>query len=139
MSHRTLQSTVVLTAVGGLLALSAPAALAAPDATPHTVTVTGTASGVTVSSATVSGPSVTFTAATTVASTANGGGSSLIMFRLQNGATLAKVYADFQEEFGKQGAKGTRDLTHDAVFTGLAAPTVGHPLTIPAKLAPGAY
>ena len=138
MKRHTYKAAGVLAAVGGLLAATAPAAFAAPDAAaPHKVSVVGNGSSVTLSTSTVTGNTVTFATSTTAK-----GGSQIVAFSLQNGATLAKVFADFGEEFSnnpKTDAKGTRDLTHDAFFVGLADPTAGRPVTVSEQLPAGTY
>src|SRR5947209_3415523 len=96
-----LRGSMLLAATGGLLALTAPAAHAASgSALPHYVNVTGNGHAVSVSHDTIDGGPVTLRVATTNPSSPNGGGSSIVMFRLQNGADLNQVFGDFAEEFG---------------------------------------
>ena len=58
------------------------------------------------------------------------------------GATLADVVQGFQEEFStnpKVAAKGTRDLTRDAWFFGLAQVSRTTPATVTRRLRRGSY
>jgi hypothetical protein len=70
------------------------------------------------------------------------GGSSVQMFQLNKGATLAQVLSDFVDEFSgilPTEAKGTQELLRDITFHGLADVTPGHPETVTENLRPGTY
>jgi hypothetical protein len=103
------------------------------------VDVRGDGSSVHLDHTRVHAGSIRFRVHTTNPSTPDGGGSQITLFRTKNGATLQTVFADIAEEFGPDAAKGTRDLTHDATFYGLADVTPKTPVTVTEKLSPGTY
>jgi hypothetical protein len=67
------------------------------------------------------------------------GGSDISLFRLSPGKSLNDVLADFQEEFGSNPAKGTRDLTRDIDVHGLADVVHGYTMVVTENLSPGTY
>jgi len=104
----------------------APAAQAADAAAlPQYVEVSGNGHAVSLTRSAVGSGVVTLRDSTTNPATPSSDGGSSNIFRLQNGATLQKVICDLGEEFESDPAKGTRDLTHDGDFHGLADPTDG--------------
>ena len=65
-----------------------------------------------------------------------------MLFRPKANATLADVVRGFREEFStnpKVAAKGTRDLTRDAVFYGLAQVSRTTPAAVTRRLTRGSY
>jgi len=75
-------------------------------------------------------------------STTGTDGSEIILFRPAANVTLAQVAADFQEVFSQDpatAAKGTRDLTRDVRFYGLAFVVPGTPATVTESLGAGTY
>ena len=128
----------MLVTAGALVAMGASSALASTSSAHNVVDVVGNGSSVHLSHDYVSAGTVVFHVSTTVPSY-TGSGSEITMFRPKAGATVAKVFADFAEEFGSDPAKGTRDLTADAQFLGLADVTQGYPMTVTESLKPGTY
>ncbi len=129
-------------AAGGVVATAGPASAlevqSGPDKPGSAVWVHGDGSHVTLSRSSVDGGRVTFKM-----DTSNGkDGSNFTLFRLVGNATLARVSADFAEEFSHNpstAAKGTRDLTRDARFFGLAQVGKGTPATVTEQLSAGTY
>lgn len=126
----------VVTSCGFLTVGGAASADAATDA--PVVAVRGGVHGVTVSRDTVPTGRVVFR----VATTNRGSGSIILMFRPLGKATRSTLLKDFSEEASNipaVAAKGTRDLTRNFTFFGLADVVVGTPATVSEYLRPGAY
>jgi hypothetical protein len=69
-------------------------------------------------------------------------GTDIVLFRPKAHATLANVLNGFKEEFStnpKVSAKGTRDLTRDAWFSGLAQVERSSPATVTQYMKRGSY
>lgn len=135
-----LKGAVVVLSAGALVALGAGAALASTGSPAQVVNVVGNGSAVHLSKSTVHAGTVQFNVSTTVY--ASRGSSEIVMFKPKNGATPAKVLADFGDEFSgdpSTAAKGTRELVRDATFHGLADPAQNTPFTITEKLTAGTY
>lgn len=106
------------------------------------VSVTGTGRSVTLDTDTVHAGSIHFKVSTTNASSPNGGGSGITLFKINAGHDLKTVFRDLRLEFSqdpKRSAKGTRELTEDATFYGLADVTVGHDIVATTTLSSGTY
>jgi hypothetical protein len=100
--------------------------------------VHGDGAHVTLSRTSVDGGRVTFKMDTSNAKD----GSNFTLLRLVGNATLARIAADFAEESSPNpstAAKGTRDLTRDARFFGLAQVGKGTPATVTEQLTAGTY
>ncbi len=146
MRRSTLRAAAVLVTTGALIAMGTSSALASPvhhdqHQQQSSVDVVGSGSSVTLSRSSVPAGSIEFHVSTTVPAS-SGNGSEITMFTPKQGATVATVFADFAEEFSDDpttAAKGTRDLTKDAVFFGLADVTEGYPMTVTESLRPGTY
>jgi len=68
--------------------------------------------------------------------------SGILMFTLADHITLTQVFADFQEQFSNvpaTRAKGTRDISRDAHFYGLADVVAGTPASVTQTLHAGTY
>jgi hypothetical protein len=142
MRRSALRGVAVLATAGAFVALEASSALASERGGgehQQVVTVRGNGSAVHLDRTHLHAGSIQFRVRTTNPSTPDGGGSQITMFRLKNGATLAKVFADIGEEFGANPAKGTRDLVHDATFYGLADVATSTPVTVTEYVGPGTY
>ncbi|MGI8679557.1 MAG: hypothetical protein ACR2LX_12905 [Jatrophihabitans sp.] len=114
---------------------SAASARAAPASGGHAVRVTSDAHSLHFSTTRVHEGRIKFRISTT-----NSNGIDLVMFRLHRGVSFAKLDADLQEEFDPAtAAKGTRDLTRDVTFYGLADAQPGTPVTATVNLEDGTY
>ena len=135
------REAVVVIAAGGLFAFgAAPASAADHREVQQTVTVVGNGSSVQLSSHTIQAGSIRFNVSTTNPPGPDGGGSDVSLFQPKPGKTLNNIFADLQEAFGETtGAKGTRDLTRDATFLGLAGVNKGYPEVATTYLQPGTY
>jgi hypothetical protein len=114
---------------------SRPARAAAPATS---VTVTSDGTHVRVSRTSVDAGYIGFRVRATNATM----GSDIVLFRPKAHATLANVLNGFKEEFStnpKVSAKGTRDLTRDAWFSGLAQVEKSSPATVTQYLKTGSY
>jgi plastocyanin len=150
MARNFRRSGMVLLLSAGVVAAAASPALAGTRSTAHpvgqreiqqTVDVTGTGSSVKLSRSWVYAGSIRFVEHTTNPSTAQGGGSQIVLFQLKRG-TLSQFFADVQKEFSQipaVAAEGTRNLTRDATFLGLGDITTKTPETITENLTPGTY
>jgi hypothetical protein len=142
MRGSVFKSGLVVLAAGGLVGMGMSSASASTCPPRQVVDVVGTADGVHLSQTSVKAGVVSFTVSSTVAAGPDGGGSEVSLFRPAHGASLDKVMADFQDEFSQDpqtAAKGTQELTHDAVFRGLADVVPGTPLTVTESLPAGHY
>lgn len=105
---------------------------------PECVRVTATDGGVRVDHRWVHAGAVSFHVATSTSS----GDSEVALFRPTSRGGVARVLADLREEFSDKpatAAKGTRDLTRDARFYGLADVAKGRPVTVTEVLQAGRY
>jgi hypothetical protein len=146
--RQALRSAVVCMAACGLVALaivgtSAPAIASGDTKAGNCVTAKGSGSTITLGQAEVEAGAVCFAVSTINPGTPGGmGGSSVEMFTLNNGVTMARALGDFVNDFGSTfptEAKGTRGLLRDVTFHGLADVTAGHPETVTENLRPGTY
>lgn len=126
-----------------LTGTSAPAIAGGNTKADHCVTATGSGSTITLGQAEVEAGTVCFTASTINPGQPGGmGGSSVEMFQLNNGVTLAQALSDFVDDFSgnfPREAKGTQELLRDVTYHGLADVTPGHPETVTENLRPGTY
>jgi hypothetical protein len=141
MRRPVLTAALALLTTGGLMALSAPSALADSSAgeIQQTVNVLGNGSSVQLDHSTIQSGSIRFRVSS---SNPSGNGSQITMFQPKGGATVSRVLHDFQDEFSQypaMAADGTRELTADARFLGLADPAQGQTETITEFLSPGTY
>jgi hypothetical protein len=139
MRNQILKGATVLLSAGALMGLGlAPAgAETSSHEIQQTVHVRGNGSSVSLDDATVWAGSIHF-----AVSTSNGSnGSSIILFQPKPGKTVGRVVQDFMDESGppRAAAEGTRELTADAMFFGLADVVAGHPATVTETLKPGTY
>ena len=129
-------------AAGGLVGMGVSSASASPRGPwLQVVDVTGNGASVQLSQNSVGAGPVQFRVSSTLSS-ASGESSEITMFRPKHGASLATVLSDFQEEFAPDpstDAKGTRDLTRDAEFVGLADVSQEDPMLVTESLDPGQY
>ena len=142
MPRHVIQGATVLLSAGALMALGLSPAVAdtSQPEIQQTVHVVGTGSSVSLDhDATVSAGSIRFAVRTTNPSGPNGGGSSIAMFRPKEDKTVSRVLHDLADEFGADPAAGTRELTADATFHGLADVVVGSPEVVTENLSPGTY
>jgi hypothetical protein len=142
MRRHVFKGTTVLLSAGALIALGMSPAVAGDNnerETQQTVHVVGNGTTVRLDHATVRSGSIRFAVSTTNKSTPNGGGSDITMFKLKTGKTLADVFQGVTDEFGKNPALGTRELTAAATFRGLADVVVGTPSTVTENVSPGKY
>lgn len=146
--RQVLRSAVACLAACGLVALaiagtSAPAMASGDTKADHCVTVKGSGSTITLGQDKVEAGTVCFAVSTRNPGSPGGmGGSSVEMFQLNNGVTMARALSDFVNDFGSTfptEAKGTRGLLRDVTFHGLADVTAGHPETVTENLRPGTY
>ena len=140
MSNVVVRLAALTLAAGGIVATAGPASAHEVQSGPanSTVWVHGDGSHVTLSRNSVDGGRVTFKVDTSNAKD----GSDILLFRLVGNATLGRFKADLAEEFSEQpstAAKGTRDLTRDARFFGLAQVGMGTPATVTEQLSEGTY
>jgi hypothetical protein len=134
MHRSVLRSAVALVAAGGLVAVGTSSALASPQAAQQIVHVAGNGTHAYLDQSTVTAGSIQFRVFTN-----SDNGSDITLFRLKSGNTLQNIISDIHEEFGGNPAKGTRDLTHDATFYGLADVIHGYPMFVTETLTPGTY
>ena len=134
--RRVMTAAAVVTVLAGGMLATASGASAHPrhDRDDGTIAVHGTGAAVTLSRSHVAEGTVRFRVDTTGAN-----GSEITMFRPNRGVSLATVAAEFAEEFGSDPAKGTRDLTRDVRFYGLADVVTGTPATVTEQLCAGTY
>jgi hypothetical protein len=146
--HQVVRYAVACLAACGLVALaiagtSAPAIASGGTKADHCVTAKGNGSTVTLGQAKVEAGNVCFAVSTVNPGTPGGmGGSSVQMFQLNKGATMAQALKDFVNDFASTfptEAKGTQGLLRDVTFYGLADVTAGHPETVTENLRPGTY
>ena len=145
--HRTLRSAALLAAAGGLLALIAPAAASANEHKPaenrsRVVRVVGNGTSVHIDHARVEAGTVSFKVSSTNPVVQGNGGSAISLFQPKHGVTLSTAFADLNEEFSSvpaTAAKGTRDLTRDVSFFGLANLVPGSPEVVTENLRSGTY
>ena len=129
-------AAVALSASGTVI--GAASASAHSQDTGSWVSVMGDGSRVTTSRSAVDEGVVRFR----VSSTNTGAGSDITLFQPKANVSVAMVLADLQEEFASDpatNAKGTRDLTRDARFFGLADVQPGNPATVTERLKRGTY
>jgi hypothetical protein len=127
-----------------LLSVAATGALVAVGLTacqpqPHAVLVVGDGNHVVLSQPSVQAGVDSFSVAS---NNRTGGQSQITLFRLNHGATAARIAIDLADEFSQTpatAAKGTREITRDITAFGLADVSVGTPVTITANLTPGNY
>ena len=136
--RKTLCAVTAFVLAAGALVTSATSSPARQQAPPtSSVTVSGDGTHVAVSSTAVHTGYVTFHVRATTAVD-----SDIVLFRPKAHATLADVVRGFREEFSTNpevAAKGTRDLTRDAVFYGLAQVSRTTPATVTRRLTRGSY
>ena len=121
---------------GGLVAFALPAC----QPLPHAALVVGDGSRVNVSQSSIRAGKDSFTVLSHDRSATTG--SNITLFRLNHGATLARVAADLRDEFSQTpatAAKGTTELVRDITATGLADVTGGTVEAVTATLTPGTY
>ena len=129
-------------ALGGLLGTASSAA-AQSQALPTThvsVQGNGNSARVTLSRSTVPAGRLVFSVSSS--RTQARGGSDVVLLHPRAGVSLARVFADFRDEFSQHpatAARGTRELTRDARFYGLAQVDKGHPVTVTQHLTGGTY
>lgn len=137
--RRVLSSvTAVALAAGALVTTAGGAEARGRTYRPSSVIVTGDGSRVTVSQRTVNEGYVSFQ----VSATNSKVSSSISMFQPKAHVTVARLMSDLQEEFNQDprvAAKGTRDLTRDGRFFGLADVSKGTPATVTEFLQEGTY
>ncbi|HEV7210740.1 MAG TPA: hypothetical protein VGN47_03390 [Blastococcus sp.] len=144
------KATLVLLTVGGLVTVGMSPALADEshsDRHHHeieqTVRVVGTGSSVQIDRHTIQSGSIHFAVRTTNPTAPDGsGGSQISLWKPRHGASVRDVLRDLQDEFSQTpsvAAKGTRELTHDAVILGLADVVKGYPEVVTEFVAPGTY
>lgn len=132
-----------LTVCGTTVAFALPASAGTQAAASHCISVRGTGSSVILSQTSFRSGSVCFGVSSSNPGTPGGGGGSAInLFRLNRGVTLVQARKDFRDEFSSNpatAAKGTRELTRDVSFYGLADVVPGHPETVTVNLTWGTY
>ena len=141
MRRSMLRSAAVLMTAGALVAAGTSSALAVTQPASHNVNVVGTGTSVKLSTSTVESGTVSFQVSTKIPAS-TGGSSAISLFRLNAGKTLSTVLRDIGLEFSNQpsqAAKGTRELTEDVTFFGLADVVQGHPETVTEMLSAGTY
>lgn len=135
------KGVLVALSVGGLLAVGMTPASAGDSPNgeiQQTVNVVGSGSAVHVDHSTIQSGSIRFN----VSSTNPGNGSEIAMFQPKAGKTLSRVLHDLQDEFSRypgMAADGTRELTADARFLGLADPGPGQTAVVTEFVSPGTY
>jgi hypothetical protein len=141
MRRHVLKGATVLLSAGALMALGLAPASADTSGREilQTVHVTGNGSSVAIDHATVWAGSISFAVSTTNPSGPNGGGSDITLFRPKAGKTVSRVLHDLADEFGSDPADGTRELTADGIFKGLADVVVGSPEVVTENVTPGTY
>jgi hypothetical protein len=137
MRRHVLKGATVLLSAGALMALGlAPAgAETSHPEIQQTVHVTGDGGSVALDHATVWAGSIRFA----VASTNREVGSNVTLFQPKAGKTVNRILHDLFDEFGSDPADGTRELTADGTFHGLADVLVGHSAVVTENLTPGKY
>jgi hypothetical protein len=141
MPKHVLKGATVLLSAGALMTLGlspASAETSAPEIQ-QIVHVTGNGGSVALDHATIYAGSIRFAVRSTNPTTADGGGSDITLFQPKAGKTVSRVLHDLFDEFGPDPADGTRELTADATFKGLADVVVGHPEVVTENLTPGTY
>lgn len=141
MRKHVLEGVTVLLSAGALMALGlspAGAETSHPEIQ-QTVHVTGNGSSAHVDHSTVYSGSIRFAVSSTNPTTPDGGGSDITLFQPKAGKTVSRVLHDLFDEFGSDPADGTRELTADATFHGLADVVVGHSAVVTENLTPGKY
>ena len=141
MRRHVLKGATVLLSAGALMALGlspAGAETSHPEIQ-QTVHVTGNGSSVSLDHATIWAGSIRFAVRSTNVGTPDSGGSDITMFQPKAGKTVSRVLHDLFDEFGSDPADGTRELTADATFHGLADVVVGSPEVVTENLTPGSY
>jgi hypothetical protein len=141
MRRQILKGATVLLSAGALMALGlspAGAETSHPEIQ-QTVHVTGNGSSVHLDHATIWAGSIRFAVGTSNPSGPNGGGSQITLFQPKAGKTVSRILHDLFDEFGSDPADGTRELTADGIFKGLADVVVGTPATVTENLSPGKY
>jgi hypothetical protein len=142
MPKHVLKGATVLLSAGALMALGlspASAETSGPELQ-QTVHVWGNGSSASIDHATVWAGSIRFAVSTTNASSSNGGGSTISLFRLKKGKTAADLMQGFKDEFSHDNAaRGTQELTAAATFRGLADVVVDSPEVVTEYLSPGTY
>lgn len=128
----------MLATAAALVALGTSSALASTSSATQAVNVVGNGSSVHLDHNTVTAGSIAFHVSTTVPAS-TGGGSEITMFKPKAGKTAAQVLADLADEFVNNPALGTRELTRDANFYGLADVVQGYGMTVTESLRPGTY
>jgi hypothetical protein len=137
MGRYVLKGATVLLSAGALMALGlspAGAQTSSPEIQ-QTVHVTGDGGSVMLDHATIWAGSIRFA----VASTNRKVGSNITLFQPKAGKTVSRILHDLFDEFGSDPADGTRELTADGTFHGLADVLVGHSATVTENLTPGKY
>ncbi|MGB8384189.1 MAG: hypothetical protein WCG47_23605 [Dermatophilaceae bacterium] len=140
---RILAAIVLVTGVtyfAGSAATAASADPSGPPGDPLTVQVVGDGSHVSIDRARVPAGQVRFDVSST--NPTPGSGSQITLLRLQPGVSFKQFNADLAHEFAHDSAtaaKGTRELTRDARFFGLADVAPGTPATVTENLSPGTY
>jgi hypothetical protein len=139
--YRRLLSIAVLAVSCGGMALSSPSAWAhgRPTAVaPTEIAVKGDGARVMLDDNTVQPGRIRFNVETT-----HPVGSFIILFRLAHGVSLDAFTTDLQRALTfadpATAAEGTRALTRDARFYGLADVVAGHPASVTETLSPGTY
>jgi len=143
--HKTLCAVTAFALAAGAMTTSTTGAQARQQSQPAraaaaatSVTVTSDGTHVTVSRTSVDAGYVSFRVRATNATM----DSDVVLFRPKSHATVANVLNGFKEEFStnpKVSAKGTRDLTRDAWFSGLALVGKTSPATVKQYLKQGSY
>ena len=132
---------LVALSVGGLLTMGiTPAFADTPNGEiQQTVNVVGDGSAVHLDHSRIQSGSIRFTVSS---ANRSGGGSEIAMFQPKAGKTVSRVLHDLQDEFSRyprMAADGTRELTADARFLGLADPAMGQTEVVTEFLSPGTY
>ena len=143
--HKMLCAATAFALAAGAMTTSTTGAQARQQSRPAgaaaaatSVTVTSDGSHVTVSRTSVDAGYITFRVRASNAAV----DSDIVLFRPRSHATVATVLNGFKEEFSTNptvSAKGTRDLTRDAWFAGLALVGKDSPATVTQYLKTGSY
>lgn len=135
--RRLVPAAAALALAAGSVLLSAGAAHADSGVS---LSVTGDGSKVAISRDSVHAGRVSFSVSSTASP--DKGGSDIVLWRPSGSATVKQVLGDLKDEFASTpatAAKGTRELTRDARFYGLADVAKGDPVTVTEWLNPGTY
>jgi len=137
---RIFATLAMVTGVTCFVGFAAAAAPSDPQGNPRTVQVVGDGSHVSIDRTRVPAGKIQFEVSST--NPTPGSGSTVTLLRLQPGVSFAQFSADLAHEFASDpavAARGTRELTRDARFFGLADVAPGTPATVTEYLAPGTY